>query len=117
MVQRLSFSMPLLALTMGMPGLSSGPTRWHMSRITWLGTTSVTSSAPSSASSSESVARTSAGSSNSAWYRWFRCAVLMLSTTSGSRAQMTVSPLFARTVARAVPQLPPPMTALRMPRV
>src|SRR5207245_2376757 len=68
-----------------------------------------TTDAPLTASAASVVAATPPGMSTSGRYQGLRRRTRIPSTTSGSRAQRRTAPaFFARWIASAVPQLPPP---------
>src|SRR6266704_1437420 len=115
MVSRVSFSMPLLAQTIGVARGSAGAARSITSRVTCEGLAATTSSAPESASARSVLPRTEGGSGSPGRYLGFSCRSPSATATSGSCDQTTTSqPFPASTDASAVPQLPPPMTAARI---
>src|SRR5437660_1403692 len=115
MVRSESFSMPLVAQTIGVARGSEGSASAITARVTCEGLTATTSSAPRRASARSMVPRTLSGSARPGRYLGFSCLSESARATSGACAQTTVSwPLPPSTEASAVPQLPPPITAARM---
>src|SRR2546422_2311474 len=114
-VARRSGSRPLDTLTTSAPRLIWPRARVMTSRTAWDGAADTTTSAPRTAAVRSPSAVTAGASAAPGRNMWFRCSRFTLSTTSGSRAQrVTVStpPLRASRSASAVPQAPPPTTAI-----
>ena len=117
MVRSDSFSIPLLAQTIGVAFGNDGNASRITARVTWLGLTATTSSAPPSAWARSCVAVTLSGSLSPGRYLGFSWRAEMSRAASASCDQTVVScPLCPSTDASAVPQLPPPITAARMAR-
>src|SRR5439155_13726129 len=114
-VERRSGSRPLDTLTTKAPRPTL-PRAWVMTwRTAWEGAADTTTSAPRTAAARSASAATPGARAAPGRNMWFRCSRFTLATTSGSRAQrVTVStpPLRASKSASAVPQAPPPTTAI-----
>src|SRR5213078_1847665 len=110
-----SGSRPLDTLTTNAPRPIWPRARVMTSRTAWDGAADTTTSAPRTAAVKSPSAVTAGASAAPGRNMWFRCSRFTLSTTSGSRAQrvtMSKSPLRASRSASAVPQAPPPITAI-----
>src|SRR3990170_7731467 len=111
-----SGSKPFVALTIGTSS-GTGSSRASVAAKNSEGTTMTIRLAPRATAASSPVTSTSAGSSMSARYHGLRRVSRMPATTSGSRAQSrTGVPPRARWTASAVPQLPPPTSAITASR-
>src|SRR5207249_2465259 len=114
-VERRSGSRPLDTLTTKAPRPILARARVMTSRTAWDGAADTTTSAPPTTAPRSPSAVTPGSSAAPGRNMWFRCSRFTLSTTSGSRAQrvtMSKSPLRASRSASAVPQAPPPITAI-----
>src|SRR5438874_8256032 len=110
-----SGSRPLDTLTTNAPRPIWPRARVMTSRTAWDGAADTTTSAPRTAAVRSPSAVRAGASAAPGRNMWFRCSRFTLATTSGSRAQrVTVStpPLRASKSASAVPQAPPPTTAI-----
>ncbi len=111
-----SFSMPLVALTMGASCGTLRATSFATSRVAWLGATKTTIVAWCSTSSGSTLAVRVPGSLALGRYLPFTCSSLICVTRSARRQYIcTESPLSARTFASAVPHAPAPRTATLFP--
>src|SRR2546425_963876 len=114
-VESRSGSRPLDTLTTKAPRPILPRARVMTSRTAWDGAADTTTAAPPTAAVKSPSAVTAGASAAPGRNMWFRCSRFTLSTTSGSRAQrvtMSKSPLRASRSASAVPQAPPPITAI-----
>mmetsp|Transcript_10976 Transcript_10976/g.26054 ORF Transcript_10976/g.26054 Transcript_10976/m.26054 type:complete len:283 (+) Transcript_10976:327-1175(+) len=108
-------SSPLETQMMGRLGGTSGLIRRRNARECWQGTASRANCAPRIASAASTVALTLSGRRNSLRYRVLTRFSLMSAQTFSSRMRRTTSIvnfLRARTLASAVPKLPPPKTTI-----
>src|SRR5438094_716255 len=114
-VAKRSGSSPFDTLTTSAPRRNTEEARAITSRTTWDGADETTTSASRTTLSRSPLARRVGPRVAPGRNTWLTCSRLMLSTTSGSRAHNVTDstpPLRASRSASAVPQAPPPTTAI-----